>query len=1407
MLSPVKNSAEVVYLLRQLRAGLYLSGYRVVPRFDFRYHEIDFEKCCPELPALPSGTPQLPPPMSQRARYIGRSLILIVLLGGMAGAGTLYWYLASQQRMRAAELFFAERDALRTDLTQQVEATCQMLTVTEAFFNASTWVTEEEFTRFARQMVTESPSFQMLVWLPGAAGTTTTTQPYVFCKSAPPLPGLPFIQRHAAQIPHASPAPTRKRPVAVVVDSAQPSAPWLLVRYPMPESPGHRAGQLYLVANLTRFLETPLRRPRPSSLGVELQLRQEGRPTLVYFSRGGVLQLDASRPLASAEGFGHAALKSEMIVPFFDRPLRVRLLAAPAFMGTSLLKLLLPTAVALVSLLLAAIFYLIQRRDAQVLRLVEARTTALDRSNQSLAREIMVRKQAEFALRTSQERYQAILEGQTELICRNLADGTLSFVNEAFCRFFGHERHELLGRSFFDRIPPEDRLHVQNMILSLTPANPTYSIQHRVVAQGGEIRWMEWNGKAILDNEQNIVEYQAVGHDITALHQALDELQQFAQLVQQFNALIALTTLDGTLRYVNHAGWQLLGCEDRQEALERGWRRVFDDGEPDFETVRGTLQTEAAWQGTVLFREHPAAPRRMLLIHGQRLAQMNAEGGMLLAWTARDITAEQQGLLDLGASERRYREMVELAQEGIWVIDAKARTTFVNEQMCLMLGYAREEMLGASMFDFMTDEARKEAQRNMERRSAGIAERHDFCFLRKNGTPLWVSIATKPLQDDAGTFSGAVGMLSDITDRKLAEEALQASEARYKSIVEHSRDAIILSSLDGRPLYFSPASRNIFGCDPGNLPAEFHPSGVPFPFLFDAIHPDDRPQLIQAYQASRNALLPGSLVYRMLANGHEQRWISHTWTWLRDQKTTVLSMLSDITRRHQAETALKQTAHELQRIFEMVPLCIWKFDVNDNQIVYLSDSYEDLTGLPRTAILSNPSYYLQFVDGGEESQQCIEAIRDAIRQQLPFHATHILHSPVRGPRHLLVMGRPAEEAGKLVFYGTIIDVTQQRLAENERRLLAMALEQAAEGVLIIDASGRIEYVNQGYEKISGLGRAEVLGRELRELISSKNPDEMFNAIWNTVNAGHVWRGHFPAERKSGERFELLSTISPVYDANHRLSRFVVVQLDITHEISLERRLLQAERLGTIGQTITGVAHNLKNILAGLRGSIMMLDKSLLTGDLEDIDVVWNIFKRNTERLTSLAETMLDYTRMEEMRIAPAEVNHMVAEAIEQARLRPQAADVTIEGEFDASLPTLLCDGQKLHGAILNLLTNATDACMPVGQVWVTTRHDSAQQMCLVQIADNGPGIAPENIKKIFDPFFTTKGKHGMGMGLSLTQKVIHEHGGTLEVQSRPGQTVFSVRIPLLQSAVRLHHQRTTPSAAPPPPAPSPPSPG
>jgi signal transduction histidine kinase len=231
-------------------------------------------------------------------------------------------------------------------------------------------------------------------------------------------------------------------------------------------------------------------------------------------------------------------------------------------------------------------------------------------------------------------------------------------------------------------------------------------------------------------------------------------------------------------------------------------------------------------------------------------------------------------------------------------------------------------------------------------------------------------------------------------------------------------------------------------------------------------------------------------------------------------------------------------------------------------------------------------------------------------------------------------------------------------------------------------------------------------------------------------------------------------------------------------------LVQAERLAAVGQTIATLSHHVKNILQGIRGGSYLIEEGLKNADTELIRKGWNIVDKNQERISNLVMDMLTFSKERQPERVPAQLNQVAGEVLELMQVRAAEAGVTLQLLPDANMPILQFDPDALHRAILNVLTNAIDACEKTlgGRVTLTTEYLPDKETARITVEDNGEGIAAEHIRKIFSLFESRKGSRGTGLGLPVSQKILREHGGDIRVESTPDVgSKFSLEFPAIAS--------------------------
>ncbi len=237
--------------------------------------------------------------------------------------------------------------------------------------------------------------------------------------------------------------------------------------------------------------------------------------------------------------------------------------------------------------------------------------------------------------------------------------------------------------------------------------------------------------------------------------------------------------------------------------------------------------------------------------------------------------------------------------------------------------------------------------------------------------------------------------------------------------------------------------------------------------------------------------------------------------------------------------------------------------------------------------------------------------------------------------------------------------------------------------------------------------------------------------------------------------------------------------------------IEAERLAAIGQTIATLSHHIKNILQGVRGGSYLIDLGLKENDDGIVRRGWTIVDKNQNKIYNLVMDMLSFSKEREPALEPTDLNETVGDVIEL--MQPRAAELAVELIWTpaADMPSVLVDAEGIHRAVLNIVTNALDASEGAmgARVTVATLWDPEQAIARVKVADNGVGIDPAEIPSIFQIFASTKGARGTGLGLPVSQKIIREHGGSITVESEPGQgATFTITLPMTR---RLDAKATT----------------
>jgi len=349
------------------------------------------------------------------------------------------------------------------------------------------------------------------------------------------------------------------------------------------------------------------------------------------------------------------------------------------------------------------------------------------------------------------------------------------------------------------------------------------------------------------------------------------------------------------------------------------------------------------------------------------------------------------------------------------------------------------------------------------------------------------------------------------------------------------------------------------------------------------------------------------------------------------------------------------------------------------------------------------------------------------------------------------------------------------------------VENISSGIMTLDRDSRVTSFNREAEAVSGYSHDEVYHKDVRELF----PDMLKSGV-RAARIGTRVEKRF--RKKNGEEIYLGFSVSQGQGGD--VDKIIIFQ-DLTRLRSMEEQLRRDERLKALGELSVGIAHEIRNPLASISGSIQVLkDEITLDGENQKL---MEIVLRETGRLNMLITDFLLFARPAREKRDIVDLNGIIDETIRIFSNCPEAARIRIDSDIDGAV-LVKADSRQLGQVFWNLFLNAAHAMRPGGTLTVSSRlshgfHMGGRKglegpeeppMVLVSVADTGAGIEKEDLMKIFDPFFSTKDS-GTGLGLAIVHRIVESHGGRITVESNPGSgTIFSILLPLATDGAALN---------------------
>ena len=751
----------------------------------------------------------------------------------------------------------------------------------------------------------------------------------------------------------------------------------------------------------------------------------------------------------------------------------------------------------------------------------------------------------------------------------------------------------------------------------------------------------------------------------------------------------------------------------------------------------------------------------------------------VVAWRINESLRESARAATFRArqSEELFRRAFEDAATGMALISPDGRLMRVNREYQAITGYSREDLIGQRTTSFTHPEDRAadaEATRNLADGEVDVAKVVKR-YVRPDGELVWVEVTASVADDDDGHPLHIVAQVQDITARKRAEDALRASEARYRTLVDQMPDTVVaIYDLDFRATFIGGSIFDKLGWDPDRLLGKT---------LYESLPTDVADTWAARFRAAL-AGMPNEMDY-VSENGLDLKVKVVAVHDENGEVAGVMSVSQDVTDARRADEALRESQERLQAILNYAPAVIHLKDA-EGRFVLANHGLEDLLGVPFEQIRGRTDHDFfpaALADDLVAQDAEVRATGRPLAREFEIEVGGEARTyfDIKFP----IFNGKGETAGVCAI---ATDITARkraeiglRVSEQRHRSVVDALE---EGVLLHDMSGTVIACNNSAARMIGLPVDQIVGcppEELpmrlvdedgRELAPEERPG------FRTLVTGEPQIGFIAGHPKADGDISWLSiNCNPILDPQTGEPFAVAASFaDITEQRAAER--LKEEFFAL-------VSHELRTPLTSIAGYLeLVLDPDESELDPQQAHFL-GVVERNARRLQRLVGDLLFVAQFEAGKLsldtAPTQIEDVAAEAVESAR--PQADELGIELRLNAEpVPACMGDAGRLGQTLDNLISNALKFTPAGGRVDV--RVLDRRDRVVIEVADTGLGISLMDQRRLFERFYRTTSATenaipGVGLGLSISRAIVEGHGGRIAVASEEGRgTTFTIEIPL-----------------------------
>ncbi len=786
------------------------------------------------------------------------------------------------------------------------------------------------------------------------------------------------------------------------------------------------------------------------------------------------------------------------------------------------------------------------------------------------------------------------------------------------------------------------------------------------------------------------------------------------------------------------------------------------------------------------------------------------------------LAAEKAGEERLEAERDQTASILNNLTNGLLVITSDLLILNVNETFLLQFQLTREEVIGRKCHEVLFDRSQPcmkttcpLSDRVLDNLQSGNRE----CRFSRNGEVVYYEADYNRLDNFAGKGTRCLITLKDITTRKKLELDLERSRKKYRNLFHKAREGLAFFDDQGKILEVNFALSHMLDYTTEELEtmriSDFtvHFSQSIFLDHLEGLRTLGFVSVELSLERKGGKPLPAECQitwveeerqFQMIVRDlslkkrleESQRLYSEKLEKEVEERTRELSI---------SEKEAMRQKNTAEGMLYGTPIPMFVLD-KGHKIVYWNRACEQLTGFTKEEMIGTDGQWKPFfqhkrplladliIDGdlsGIEDLYRDMNIRKSPVVEGAFEAEHFF--PLLGEKgtHLYFNAAPIrDDSGKV--QGSIVtyqDFSERvRMTEEIKRREAFVqnlIMNSIDGIMATDARGRIVIFNRGAAEILGYAPEDVVGRmSYPEIL----PEAAANAVRQAFYAdqygppGKIINMEVSATGKAGDSIPVRLSGTLLYEEDCEVGSVVFVQ-DLREIRRLRKEKEQAQRMAAIGRTVAGLAHYIKNILNGLRGGAYVIDSAMSKQDVDLMKKGWNMVERNIEPISNIVMDMLIYSSEREPHYEWIDPNEVVREVLELMEARAGLSGVVFVPELDEKLQKVPMDKTAIHRCLLNLVSNAIDACTLEGIVEgngvVTVRTDQPDGWGVrFTVMDNGTGIDEKIQGRLFKDFYTTKGYKGTGLGLPVTKKIVKEHRGELAFETEQGKgTTFTLLLP------------------------------